>query len=72
MPALSNTYRDSQRHIRLAELENPARQYGVRLGQIAERKTGVDELRRTSLVMRAQSYRRRLFADFDQVRRTTG
>ncbi len=53
---------------RLAELENPARQYGVKLGQIAERKAAVDELRRASLVMRAQSYRRRLFAEFDQAK----
>lgn len=53
---------------RLAELENPARQYGVKLGQIAERKAAIDELRRASLVMRAQSYRRRLFAEFDQAK----
>jgi hypothetical protein len=51
---------------RLAELENPARQYGVRLGQIAERAAIVEELRRASLVIRAQSYRRRLFSELDQ------
>ena len=38
---------------RLAELENPARQYGVRLGQIAMRQNSVDELKRASIVMRA-------------------
>jgi MinD-like ATPase involved in chromosome partitioning or flagellar assembly len=53
---------------RLAELENPIRQHGVALGQVAERKTGIDELKRASLVMRAQSYRRRLFAEFDSAR----
>jgi len=53
---------------RLAELENPARQHGVKLGQIAERSTTVDELRRASLVIRAQSYRRKLFAEFDQAK----
>lgn len=53
---------------RLAELENPARQHGVKLSQIAERKAAIDELRRASLVMRAQSYRRRLFAEFDQAK----
>lgn len=53
---------------RLAELENPARQYGVKLTQIAERKAAIDELRRASLVMRAQSYRRRLFSEFDQAK----
>ena len=53
---------------RLAELENPARQHGVKLGQIAERSTTIDELRRASLVIRAQSYRRKLFAEFDQAK----
>ncbi len=53
---------------RLAELENPARQYGIKLSQIAERKVTVDELRRASLVIRAQSYRRKLFAEFDQAK----
>jgi hypothetical protein len=55
-------------NFRLAELENPARQYGVRLGQIADRTATMEELRRASLVIRAQSYRRRLFSEFDQVK----
>jgi MinD-like ATPase involved in chromosome partitioning or flagellar assembly len=53
---------------RLAELENPARQHGVTLGEVAERKSGVEELKKASLVMRAQSYRRRLFAELDQAK----
>jgi MinD-like ATPase involved in chromosome partitioning or flagellar assembly len=53
---------------RLAELENPLRQHGVQLGHVADRKVQVDELKRASLVMRAQSYRRRLFVEFDRVR----
>jgi integrase len=53
---------------RLAELENPLRQHGIQLGQVADRKTMVDELKRASLVMRAQSYRRRLFSEFDRAR----
>ncbi|WP_263377851.1 nucleotide-binding protein [Granulicella paludicola] len=57
-----------QMEFRLAELENPLRQHGVRLGDIAERKTAVSELKRASLVMRAQSYRRRLFAEFDRTK----
>jgi len=57
-----------QMEFRLAELENPVRQHGVRLGDVAERKAKVEELKRASLVMRAQSYRRRLFAEFDQVK----
>jgi MinD-like ATPase involved in chromosome partitioning or flagellar assembly len=57
-----------QMEFRLAELENPIRQHGIKLGQVADRKTIVDELKRASLVMRAQSYRRRLFAEFDCAR----
>ena len=53
---------------RLADLENPARQHGATLGQVAERKTAVPELQKASLVMRAQAYRRRLFTTFDEVR----
>jgi MinD-like ATPase involved in chromosome partitioning or flagellar assembly len=57
-----------QMEFRLAELENPLRQHGIQLGQVADRKTVVDELKRASLIMRAQSYRRRLFSEFDRAR----
>ena len=53
---------------RLAELENPARQHGVTLGQVAERKTQVNELQKASIVMRAQAYRRRLSAEFEKAK----
>jgi MinD-like ATPase involved in chromosome partitioning or flagellar assembly len=53
---------------RLADLENAARNHGVTLGEVAERKTIASELRRASLVMRAQSYRRRMFAEFEKVK----
>jgi hypothetical protein len=53
---------------RLAELENPARQHRVRLGQVAMRQNSVDELKRASIVMRAESYRRRLFSEFDRAK----
>ena len=53
---------------RLAELENAARNHGVTLGGVASRTTGAAELRRASIVMRAQSYRRRMFAEFDRVK----
>jgi MinD-like ATPase involved in chromosome partitioning or flagellar assembly len=52
---------------RLADLENGARRYGVTLGDIAARKTDASELQKASLVMRAQSYRRRMFAEFEKV-----
>jgi hypothetical protein len=53
---------------RLPELENPARQHGVTLGQIVERRLKVPELQRASLVIRAQSYRRRIFQEIDKAR----
>lgn len=53
---------------RLAELENAARNHGVTLSDIAARRTDAQELRRASLVMRAQSYRRLMFAEFDKVK----
>jgi hypothetical protein len=53
---------------RLAELENPSRQHGVRLGQVATRQNAINELKRASIVMRAESYRRRLFSEFDRAK----
>src|ERR1700724_3366240 len=53
---------------RLPELENPARQHGVTLGQIVERRRKVPALQRASLVIRAQSYRRRLFAEIEKAK----
>jgi hypothetical protein len=53
---------------RLAELENPAREHGVRLGQVASRQNSINELKRASIVMRAESYQRRLFSEFDRAK----
>lgn len=53
---------------RLPDLENPARQHGVTLGQVAGRNTTVEELQKASIVMRAQAYRRRLFGEFEKVK----
>jgi hypothetical protein len=50
---------------RLPELENTARHHGVTLGAIAGRNTRVPILRKPSLTIRAQSYRRQLSAEFD-------
>ena len=52
----------------LPDLENPTRNHGVTLGQVAARATDAPELRKASLVMRAQSYRRRMFAEFDNAK----
>ena len=53
---------------RSAELENATRNYGVTLWQVATRATDIPALRKASIVMRAQSYRRRIFAEFDTVK----
>lgn len=53
---------------RLPVLENATRNHGVTLGAVANRLTDAPELQRASLVMRAQSYRRRMFAEFDRVK----
>lgn len=53
---------------RLPDLENAARNHGVTLGDVAAKRTVAPELQKASLVMRAQSYRRRMFAEFDKVK----
>ena len=53
---------------RIAELENPSRQHGVTLGQVAERTAEEPELRKSSIVARAQSYRRQLFGEIERVK----
>jgi MinD-like ATPase involved in chromosome partitioning or flagellar assembly len=57
-----------QMDYRLPELENATRNHGVTLGNVAGRATDVSELQRASLVMRAQSYRRRMFQEFETVK----
>jgi len=53
---------------RLPVLENATRNHGVTLGAVAGRLTESLELQMASLVTRAQSYRRRMFAEFDRVK----
>jgi hypothetical protein len=53
---------------RLPVLENAMRNHGATLGAVAKRSTEAPELRMASLVMRAQSYRRRMFAEFDRAK----
>jgi hypothetical protein len=53
---------------RLSKVENPARQHGLTLNRIAERDVDVPELQQTTVVMRAQAYRRNLFAELDRVK----
>jgi hypothetical protein len=53
---------------RLADLENASRQHGFTLAQIAQRATDAPELQKASFVIRAQSYRRRLFDEFEKAK----
>jgi MinD-like ATPase involved in chromosome partitioning or flagellar assembly len=53
---------------RLPKVENPARQHGVTLAGVADRTTSLEELRSLTVVMRAQAYRRNLFAELDRVK----
>jgi hypothetical protein len=53
---------------RLADLENASRQHSVTLAQIAQRKTTATELQKASFVIRAPSYRRRLFQEFEKAK----
>ena len=50
---------------RRPDLEQAARNHGVSLAQIAERKTKAPDLISASIVMRAQSYKRRMDAEFE-------
>lgn len=51
---------------RIPDLENHCRNYGVTLNQVATRAVDAPELKKTSLVVRAQAYRRALFSEFDR------
>lgn len=53
---------------RLPDLENPARQHGLTLGQVAARRARVPELEKASLVARAQSYQRQLFLELEKAK----
>lgn len=53
---------------RLADLENPARQHGATLGDVATRRANVPELEKSSLVARAQGYQKQIFHELDQNR----
>jgi MinD-like ATPase involved in chromosome partitioning or flagellar assembly len=60
--------REISMEYRLAKVENPARQHAVTLGKVASRETDVPALQQTTVVMRAQAYRRNLFAQLDGVK----
>jgi CobQ/CobB/MinD/ParA nucleotide binding domain len=53
---------------RLPDLENPARQHGATLGDVAGRRTKAPELERSSLVARAQGYQRQVFQELEKIK----
>jgi len=55
---------------RLPDLQHAMRNHGFTLGQVIQRKTKAAELEKSSLVVRAQAYRRQLFAEFDRIMET--
>ncbi len=57
--------REIEMEYRLPKVENPARQHGLTLNRVAERKTDVPELQQTTVVIRAQAYRRHFFTALD-------
>ncbi len=54
--------------LRLADLQHAMRNHGFTLAQVIQRETDAPELDKSSLVIRAQAYRRQLFAEFDRVK----
>ena len=53
---------------RVPQFENLMRQFGVTVGQAAGRAVKHSELQQASVVLRAQAYRRHLFAELDRVK----
>lgn len=60
--------REINMEYRLTKFEGPARQHGATLGKVAQRAIAEPELLHTAVVMRAQAYRRNLFAELDRVK----
>jgi len=52
----------------LPEIEHEARNHGITLQAVADRKTDIPALSRTASVWCAQAYRRNIFAEFDRVK----
>jgi MinD-like ATPase involved in chromosome partitioning or flagellar assembly len=53
---------------RLPDLQHALRNHGCTLGKVINRETAVAELAKSSLVVRAQAYRRQLSAEFNRVK----
>ncbi len=53
---------------RLPDLQHAMRNHGVTMGQVSQREAKAAELAKSSLVIRAQAYRRQLFAEFESAK----
>jgi hypothetical protein len=53
---------------RLPDLQHAMRNHGLTLGQVSQRQAKAAELAKSSLVIRAQAYRRQLFTEFEWVK----
>jgi MinD-like ATPase involved in chromosome partitioning or flagellar assembly len=53
---------------RFPKVEHPARQHGLTIGSVATRAHTIPELQKATTVLRAQAYRRNLFAELDRVK----
>jgi MinD-like ATPase involved in chromosome partitioning or flagellar assembly len=53
---------------RLPNLQHALRNHGITLGRAARRECTIPELAKSSLVIRAQAYRRQLFNQFDSIK----
>ncbi len=54
--------------LRLPDLQHAIRNHGFTLGQVIRREVDAYELKKSSLVIRAQAYRRQLFSEFDRIK----
>jgi hypothetical protein len=53
---------------RLPDLQHALRNHGVTLTAAIKREASILELNKSSLVMRAQAYRKQLFSEFDRIK----
>jgi hypothetical protein len=53
---------------RLPDLQHAMRNHGATLTSVIKRDVAIPELTKSSLVMRAQAYRKQLFAEFDRIK----
>jgi MinD-like ATPase involved in chromosome partitioning or flagellar assembly len=61
--------REIEMEFRVPQFENLVRRHGVTVGQAAARKVNLPALQQFSVVVRAQAYRRHLFAELERVRK---